>query len=565
MAHPRLSVLGKIVALALVYVVTARLGLMLDAVSGFATLVWAPTGISLAAVLLLGYAVAPAVFLGAFLVNFWIGAPAVVALGIAVGNTLEALLGAYAMRRFAGYRGSFDRLRHVVGLIVFGAASSTLVSATLGVASLGLDGHIPSQHFRSTWQAWWIGDALGDLVMGALLLAWATRGSAAEDDLARKPRRIAEALLMGAAFAVATVAVFRRPSFYPFESSLMLLFAWASVRFKLRGATTATALVSIFAIWSTVNGSGPFVRGSLAENLIALQTFLGGVALAPLLVGGAASDRARAIRSRDRFMASVSHDLKTPLQAIQLSAASLLDKLAGVSTAEVERHGALVQRSVDRMAHLVSDLSDAAALDAERLSIELGDVDARVLVEEAVRALQPLADAKKQDLVLELPIEVSVRCDRKRIVQVLANLVANAIKFSREGGAIAVGVVPLPRSARIFVRDQGVGIDPADLARIFELHWHAPTAAGGGTGLGLFLAKGIVEAHGGRLWVKSKPLAGAEFSFTLPLGEERAASSVHPAEVVGRRRAPRLRELLTFVRRAGTRARLSRRRAHPAR
>src|SRR5690349_5540753 len=123
-------------AVAVVYALVAKLGLALDAVSGFATLVWPPTGMSLVAILLRGYRVAPGVAVGAFAANLWTGAPAAVALGIALGNTAEALLGAFALQRVASFRPSLARLRDVLALMGIAAVASTLVSASVGVTSL---------------------------------------------------------------------------------------------------------------------------------------------------------------------------------------------------------------------------------------------------------------------------------------------------------------------------------------------------------------------------------------------------------------------------------------------
>ncbi len=294
-AHRRLSagLIGQVAALALIYLISAKLGLMLDAVSGFATLVWPPTGLALVALLLYGRHLWPGVWLGAFMVNIWAGAPWPVALGIAGGNTLEAVLGAHALRKWAAFQGSFSQLRHVLGLIVPAALMSTLLSATFGVTSLVLGGIVSVHQCWGTWQAWWIGDVLGDLVFAPFLLTWATPGV-----LKARPIRLAEAILQAAILIGACVAVFFRAArfmSYPFESAYVLfpLFIWASVRFELRGAATSTMLASVFAVWGTARGTGPFIRESLAESLLALQTFMGCAALTPLVVGGAIADRSR--------------------------------------------------------------------------------------------------------------------------------------------------------------------------------------------------------------------------------------------------------------------------------
>ena len=164
--------LTKMAILATVYVVAAKFGLMMDAVSGFATLVWPATGLALAALLIIGHDMWPGIALGAFVVNVWAGASVPVALGIAVGNTLEAIVGTYLLRQRFGFRSSFDSIRHVMGLIS-AAMLSPILSATVGVLTLRLGGVVPALRFAETWRAWWVGDTLGDLVVGSLLLSWA--------------------------------------------------------------------------------------------------------------------------------------------------------------------------------------------------------------------------------------------------------------------------------------------------------------------------------------------------------------------------------------------------------
>lgn len=288
-------VLVEIALVLVVYVFVGRAGLMLGAVSRFATLVWVPSGLSLAALLLLGYRVAPAVFLGAFITNAWTGASVPVALLIATGNTLEAILGAYAMRR-AGVRSTLEGLRHVLALIVPAAMVSTLVSATVGVGSLTL-GHVVSHdRFWETWRAWWIGDVLGDLVVTPFLLTYAQAAGWVAWN--RKPKQVIEAIALACLLGIAGGAMFFVPLgkiAYPLEFPYVLfpLFIWAAVRFALPGATAATVLTAVLAIRGTVLGLGPFSRDALSEGLLGLQTFMGCAALISLVVAGAIADRAR--------------------------------------------------------------------------------------------------------------------------------------------------------------------------------------------------------------------------------------------------------------------------------
>jgi signal transduction histidine kinase/integral membrane sensor domain MASE1 len=267
----------------------------MDAVAGFATLVWPPTGIALAALVLRGSRLWPGVMIGAGIANVLTGAPLLVALGIAIGNTLEALLGAYALRTLPGFRTSLDRLRDVLALIVLAATLSTMVSATIGVISLYLGGILSPGQFGQAWRAWWLGDLIGALLVAPAILVWASAPR-----LRPPPFRILEGVAVGVLMLAATIVVFGRPvatAAHTFQHPYLIFPAliWAALRFEQRGAASATFVVALFAVWATATAHGPFIRPDLHESLLALQTFTGVTAATFLVLGATIAERHLAI------------------------------------------------------------------------------------------------------------------------------------------------------------------------------------------------------------------------------------------------------------------------------
>ncbi len=289
-----------ILALAGVYALVGVLGLAIAPVHLFASLVWPPTGIALAALLLGGTRLWPGVAIGAFLVNAWTGAPVLVAAGISAGNTLEALVGAHLICRVGEGGWSLERLRNVLAFIVLGALLSTTLSATVGVSSLLAGGLVRRADVAETWRVWWLGDAAGDLVVGALLLAYRRSAWRALD-----PRRRAEAALLGASVIAVTLLVFRNVPVAAadgFVEACMLipLLMWGALRFELRGATAAVFLASAIAVASTALGRGPFAEESPSASLLHLQAFMAIVAAAVLVVGAVTAERGAALHRSER-------------------------------------------------------------------------------------------------------------------------------------------------------------------------------------------------------------------------------------------------------------------------
>lgn len=220
----------------------------------------------------------------------------------------------------------------------------------------------------------------------------------------------------------------------------------------------------------------------------------------------------RAIRARDDVLAIVSHDLKNPLEAIYLSSALLLRTGAAP---RLRRHAETIQRSAARMDRLIRELLDLSSIEAGRLVVEPRPEPLDAVVEEALAGLSPLALERGIALAADIDgAREPVPCDRERILQVLSNLVGNALQFTPRGGHVTVRATLAPAEARVEVRDDGPGIAPAQLRRVFDRYWKSGSRRG--TGLGLSIAKGLVEAHGGRIEVESRPGAGSTFRFTLP-------------------------------------------------
>ena len=292
---------GILVALATaaVYVLAAKLGLSLAFVAEQVTTVWPPTGIAIAAIVLLGPRwTCPGIALGAFVANVTAREPVLTAAGIAAGNTLEAFTAAWLLER-VGFRPQLTRLRDALALVTLAAAVSAMLSATIGVASLCIGGVQPWSSFGTHWWTWWVGDALGALVVAPLILVWSS-----PSELGRTGGRFEAAALVGATMVLG-LGSFAVPHYtsladYPLHYTVFPLVIWAALRFGPRETTTVTLLVAALAIWSVVRGSGPVALPTAHERLFVLQLFMAVVAVTGLLLAAAIAERDQTRQEAER-------------------------------------------------------------------------------------------------------------------------------------------------------------------------------------------------------------------------------------------------------------------------
>ncbi|HEY7372811.1 MAG TPA: HAMP domain-containing sensor histidine kinase [Polyangia bacterium] len=189
----------------------------------------------------------------------------------------------------------------------------------------------------------------------------------------------------------------------------------------------------------------------------------------------------------------------------------------------------VIQRSAERMSRLIEDLLQAATIEAGRFSVELGREEVSSIVDETLQGLEAAATVRsvrlQRDVAEDLPM---IRCDKVRIIQVLSNLIANAIEVVADDGTVRLRVSPDAGGVHFAISDRGPGIAEADLPHLFERYWKGKAKGRHGFGLGLYISKGIIEAHGGRMWVESRIGQGSTFFFSVPaahdLGEHVAAT-----------------------------------------
>ena len=256
-----------------------------------------------------------------------------------------------------------------------------------------------------------------------------------------------------------------------------------------------------------------FPKGDLSPRRLALRIRFA------IRIGQAEAESARSLaaatqaaRARDDVLAVVSHDLRGPLHAISLAVEALREE----SGPEALRYLGAIERASQRAERLITDLLEASAIENGALTLSRHAIDAAALIKQAASDYELLAKESGGRIVAHVPAETTlVSADRDRVLQVLGNLIGNALKHAR-GAPIDIELRRNGSEATIAVRDHGPGITDAELPHVFDRYWHGRTKKGG-AGLGLAIAKGIVDAHGGKINVASQQGHGAEFSFTLPL------------------------------------------------
>jgi diguanylate cyclase (GGDEF)-like protein len=276
-----------------VYIVAAKLSLRLASVHPSATPFWPPAGIAIATLLALGPRFWPTIFVGAFLVNLTTAGTAVTSLGIAVGNTSEALLASYLVTRFAGGRHAFEKTWNILRFAVYAGVLSTAVAATIGVASLTLGGFAPWSHYGLIWRTWWLGDATGALVFAPFLVLWI-----ANPHLKWSRRELLEGVALFGSMLF-TVSIVFGPVFHtqmkgdPWTFLCFPFLVWAALRFGPREASTVICVLCMTEVVGTVQGYGPFAGGSTNKSLLLLQTFVAIKATMILIFAVEVSERRR--------------------------------------------------------------------------------------------------------------------------------------------------------------------------------------------------------------------------------------------------------------------------------
>jgi diguanylate cyclase (GGDEF)-like protein len=280
--------------LALVYFVAGKMSLKLALENASASAIWPCTGIALVGFLILGYRVWPGILAGAFLVNLTTTGSVATSIGIAVGNTLEGVVGCYLINRFAGGQHAFEKAQNIFKFAFFGGMISTTLSATVGVTSLALGGFVGWAIYAPVWCTWWLGDTVGAVIVAPLLLLWRENP---RFDWTRKQIVELAFLFSGLLFTSWIVYGGRFHSElrnYPLEYLCIPFLIWAAYRFGRRKAATAICALGFIAAWGTLRGFGPFARESQNTSLLLLQAFMGIVAILTLALAAEVTEHRRA-------------------------------------------------------------------------------------------------------------------------------------------------------------------------------------------------------------------------------------------------------------------------------
>jgi diguanylate cyclase (GGDEF)-like protein len=291
--------------LVVAYFVAAKASLLLAIPPGYATAVWPPSGIALAALLLLGNRAWPGIWVGAALANYTVNSSLFLAVTMGAGNTLEALAGAALMRRYVGIPRRFERAREVV-LFVAVAAASSAIAATIAVLSMSALGLVSWPEFFPNWRTWWQGDLAGIIIVTPLILSWRLRRAAPWPRRKKLEAAGLGLLLFAASFLVFSEAAGELQTF-----ALLPFMIWTALRFSQRFVTTATAGTCAIAVYCTLDGTGPFALSSSNESLLLLLAFISTVVVTTLIMSAVITERRQAMVALEQALAGLREEALT--------------------------------------------------------------------------------------------------------------------------------------------------------------------------------------------------------------------------------------------------------------
>ena len=574
-----LNYIAGLIGIGLAYFVLAKSGLALALIHPNASSVWPPTGFALAAILLWGYRVWPAIFLAAMIANAAPAGSIGTAISIATGNSLEALVGAALINVWSNGRDTFSTSNTVAKFTVICVVLATPISATVGITSLAIAGNAEWANFANIWLTWWLGNLIGALIMTPVVVLWALSDARAfsRTELTKSAGVIFLAVAVGfIAFSPYSQTV-ATPGALSFLAVLPLL--WAGLRRGPRDTAIASFILATFSIWGILSGHGLFASASLNDSLLSVLVFLISVSVPSLALSADVAMRKKieenlrrthadldrrvemrtaelaganqalqdevarragieaelerqylqlefANTAKSRFLAMASHDLRQPLHALGLFVAQLRTPLkSGERAKTIER----VEAAVREMNEMFNSLLDISKLDSGILTPTVVEFPiARLL-----QIVETTFDQTTRDKGLRLRVMRSdawVRSDAMLLERILLNLVSNAVRYTLRGGII-VGCRRRGEMLHIEVWDSGPGIPEDQKQNIFGEFFQLPAPERdryGGLGLGLAIVDRLRRLLNHQIELTSTVGRGSRFAIVVPMVAECVTHVVEP-------------------------------------
>jgi signal transduction histidine kinase len=522
---PKLTVANSAygVLLSILYFLAGRAAVQIHALSGLSPLIWLPTGVGVAWIVLFGKKFLPWIFIASLILNVTLHYSVLTSFGVAAGSLLQAWASAWFLGKISGNSPTLTKVKEIVGFGILVMGVSSFLGSSVQALSVLIFGSMSLDDVYLLWRSWWIAQAMSCLIIAAPCICW-------WNDIRFRlggPLKInLEALLL--ALFIVTTCMFIYTPLSVYNHSLMIrpfflfsLMIWASIRFDVFGATSTLLILASTAIYGNILGFTAASTAPLSERMILQQYFTIALGFTGLIISAAIREKESALEARSEFLSIASHELKTPIAALSLQVQVAERKLQAKSNPdphEIDQMAFLgkTSRQISRLVQIVEQLLDVSRIDRRMVSLQFEEINLSNFIQNLVERLD--SNLKEAQCSVSLQLQNNIRCnwDSIRFEQVFENLISNAIKYAA-GKPIHIETKENTGMVEVAVRDSGPGIEKSKQSQIFDRFIRANSSPQiKGLGLGLFITRQIVEAHGGAIWVESKPGEGTSFLMKIP-------------------------------------------------